>query len=172
MNTTRRAILGASALIPAAALLGCGMISSTTTNGVTTVTVNTADANNWGQAFINAASLIATLAIPASAPAILAIGATAKVDLAAFNTATNGTLTLTFNSGSPPAALASLLTDGQNLLTAAQGAIPAAAATQAQTYLTALATIVSTAEAAVGVSVAGAAARMTQTQALATLGVR
>lgn len=159
MHITRRAFLGTA---PAAALAGCGVITTTSAGSGTTVTVNTARADAWGQAFINAASMLAPFA-GAAAPAILAIGAVAKADLAAFDTASGGSLVLTFPSGSVPAKLAAVLADGQKLLAAAQADMPAKIGTEAQTALNALATIVSTAEAVVGVSPTLAAARLSAT---------
>lgn len=174
MHIRRRSLLAASALLPLAA---CGAVTVTTANGVTTVKINTASIDAWGQAAINAATMLAPLA-GAAAPAILAIGGVARVDLAAFDKASAGSVTLTFDRGSPPAAVASVLADARNLLTAAQPVIPAKSGTAAATYLSALAVIVSTAEAAVGVAPTAVAARlsaerpMTEGEALTALGVK
>lgn len=177
MYISRRAILGTSALLPAAALVGCGIVTTTKVNGVTTITVNVAQINAWAQAFGNGAAMVAGLpgivGTPAGA-AIAAISALVKVDAAAFNTAAAGSLTLTFNATSVPASIQSIVTDGQTLLNATKAAIPqvpAAAATLANTYLNAIATLVSLAEAAITTKVGTPHTPMTEGAALAVLRV-
>ena len=124
--TRRIALLSAASLL---ALAGCSAVTSTTTNGVTTITVNVADIDDWAEAFLNAAGLILALPGIAAGPtgiAITAVLAVIKADLAAFNAASGGNVTLTFNSTSVPAAIQSVLTDGQTLLSDAAG-VPGAA---------------------------------------------
>jgi hypothetical protein len=176
MNITRRgALLSASAIIPAALLAGCGLITSNTTNGVTTITINVADLDNWGNAIVNAASLLAPFVGPIGAT-ILEVGTVAKADLTAADVAAGGSLSLSFNSTSAPAAVSSLLADGQKIVSTVGSAVTTGAVTQlvaeAQTYLTAAETIVSVFSAALGLASASLAVpKMTETAALAALGV-
>lgn len=157
-------------------VFGC---ASQTTNGVTKVTLNTNSVNAWGQAFINAANTVALLpgvsGTPAAGP-IIALSGPLSTDLAAFKTATNGALTLTYDSTSPPAAVSSLLTDAQSLQTAVQSSIGNLTSSQLSTatlYLNALETVVSLFEAAASSSVAAAApiTPMTEADALKQLKV-
>lgn len=177
-----RTMLLVSALIPGVASLGaCSAATSTTTNQVTTVTVNVADLNAWGNAIVNAAKLVSTLPGIVGTPAgttIAGIATIAGTDLAAVAAAAGASQTFTFNNGSVPAAINSLLGDGQTLLTDAQGAIGnvSSTATQnAQTYIAALSTIVALFQATVTTlppAAAMADAKMTPAQALAVLGVK
>ena len=172
----RRALLGASALLPLAA---CGIVTTTTTNGVTTITVNVARVDAWAQAGANAATLIADLpgiaATPASV-AILGIVALVKLDAGAFDKAANGQTVLTFDANSVPASIASLASDARTLLGDARAALPNVASTamnDAQTYVNAVQTLVSLFDATVGgVKVGAVPAPMTEAQALAVLGVK
>ena len=168
----RRHALSLLALAPVAA---CGLVQTTTTNGVTTVTVNVADVVAYAQAGINAASLVGSL-VPGGA-AIVAVGSTIAVDLAAFSKATAGQVTLTWNATSVPALVRSLLGDVQQLLadvTAAVPQVPASVASQASTYLSALSTVVTLFEALVAPASVAAAKpiSMTRLQALSALGVK
>ena len=178
MHISRRTLLRTSALGSVAALAACGVVSSTTSNGVTTITVNVAQVAAWGAAIKNGAALIAGLPGVAGTPqgaVVMAIVAVVTADLAAFSTAAGGSVSLTFNSTSVPAAVSSLLTDGKTLLTDAQGALGNVGATvlaTAQTYVAAVQTIVALFEAALGSTAVGAAApKMTEAQALTVLGV-
>ncbi|MDE2105501.1 MAG: hypothetical protein KGL39_50205 [Patescibacteria group bacterium] len=180
MRISRRAAL---ALMPLAGLTGCGLITTTTTNGVTTITVNVKQLDAWGQAFANAASLIGVLPGIAGTPAgvaILGISALAAGDIAAIDKSANGALVLTFDATSIPAAVSSLLTDGSTLLTDSSNALPSVASgavSVAQTYIAALKTVVSLLTAALtppasGPVVAAAMPRpMTEAAALKTLRV-
>lgn len=183
MNISRRTtLLRTAAILPVAALAACGVFTSTTTNGVTTITINVAQVNAWGAAFINAAALVSGLPGIAGTPAglaIVAVGAVAKTDLAAFTATAGASVSLTFDKTSAPAAIQSLLTDGQTLLTDAQGALGSVAPASlgsAQTYVAAIQTIVSLFTAAMGVSAStakvSATAPMSEANALASLGVK
>lgn len=174
--TRRSALRGTTALTASTLLPGCDPVTTTTTNGVTTTTINVADLDNWGTAFINAASLLAPFLGPVGTT-ILAIGTVAKTDLAAVDSAAGGSLSLSFNSTSVPAAVSSLLADGQKIVSTVTSAVTngtvSALAAQAQTYLTAAQTIVSLFSAALGLaSAASAAPKMTEAAALAALGVK
>jgi hypothetical protein len=172
--TRRIALLSAASLL---ALAGCSAVTSTTTNGVTTITVNVADVDAWGQAFLNASGLILALpgiaALPVGA-AISAVLAVIKTDLAAFDTASGGNVTLTFNATSVPAAIQSVLADGKTLLSDAAGvpgAVTATVQATASEYVQALETVVSTFAAAIGQITAGASP-MSLGQALSVLKVK
>lgn len=177
----RRSLLFASALVaPAALLAGC---ATSTANGVTTITLNVASVEAWSTAFLNASTLIAGLpGIAGSGPSVvlMALANVIAADIASFKTAAGGNLSLTFDRTSVPKAITSLLADGQSLLTdtkALLSGVAAADAATAQTYLNAVATLVSLFEAALGNVSAKAsgvlgAEPMTERQALGALGVK
>ena len=171
MHISRRTLLRTSALGSVAALAACGVVSSTTSNGVTTITVNVAQVAAWGAAIKNGAALIAGLPGIAGTPqgaVVMAIVAVVTADLAAFSTAAGGSVSLTFNSTSVPAAVSSLLTDAQGAL----GNVGATVLATAQTYVAAVQTIVALFESALGSTAVGASApKMTEAQALTVLGV-
>lgn len=180
MPMTRRRILAIpSSAVSVVALAGCGIITTTTTNGVTTVTLDVGRIDAWAQAFQNAGTLI--LGLPGmpvllgpAAPVITAIIAMAGADIAAFDKAAAGKLTVTFDTTSIPAAITSVLADGKKLLTTVQAAIPVGAiAGTVGTYISALATIVSIFEAAIGSAPpAMGATPLAESRALAALGVK
>jgi hypothetical protein len=178
MDPHRRWVLFAAAAT--AALSGCGAISTTTTGGVTTLTINVAQLNAWGQAFSNGAKLISGLPGILGTPAglaIFAITTAAASDLAAFNVAAGGSVSLKFDRTSIPAAVQSLANDGQTLLTDSVGAlgnVATTAMTTAQTYVSAVQALVSLFQAALGVAPVAAmrgATPMSEAHALATLNV-
>lgn len=171
MNITRRHILAASAIVPIAA---CGIVTTTGNS----VSINVAQIDAWGQAFLNAAGLVLTLpglAVPYGA-LVTALIPVIKADLAAFDASAGGKVTLTFDASSVPAGVSSLLADGKQLLTdvtSVPGLLADGAASTANTYVQAIATIVSIFSAAVGsVSVGAASGGMTEGQALAVLHVK
>jgi hypothetical protein len=172
----RHVLLGTTAL----GLAGCSAITSTTTNGVTTYTVNVAEITAWGQAFANGATMIGGLPGLLGTPiglGIVAVSAVVKADLTAFAATAGSQLTLTFDSTSVPAAVNSLLGDGKTLLTDAAGALGNVASTvitTAQTYVSAVQTVVSLLSAAIGAQLAGAvpgAVPMSEATALSVLKV-
>lgn len=169
---TRRTVLHTTGLLSAAYLLQAA--SCTTQNGTSTLTVDVAAVDAWGQALINAASLIAPLVSPVAGAAVAAFGPMLSADLTAFDKAANGQISLTFTAATMPAALRSLLADGQSLLQDAAGPVQASNSTQAKTYLTAAETIVALIRSALGATTVGAAAggRMTEGEALMALQVR
>lgn len=170
---TRRTLVSAIPGIAAAGVLAA--CTSTTTNGVTTVTINVAQANAWGQALLNAITLVAGLpGIVGTPPAlvVMAIEPMISADLTAFNTAANGQLVLTYDRSTPAAAVTSLAADGQKLVSdvqAAIGSVASSALQTAQTYLAAVKTIVSLFQAAAGAVTAAAAPGMTEVQAMTVL---
>jgi hypothetical protein len=179
MLISRRAVLiGTSAMIPA----GCGIITTTTTGGVTKISINVAEVDAWAQAFVNAGNLI--YGLPGVAGLLGPIGSVVQIvvkmvaaDVMAFDKSAGGVTDLTFDATSIPAALNSILADGRKLLATVQGALPQIGAiNNVSTYANALATIVSVVEAALGVSPvsmrAGAVSPTAEAAALAVLGVK
>lgn len=163
--------------LPLAALAAC---TTSTTGSITTVTVNVAQVDAWAQAFENAGNLILGLpgmntALGGSGPIISVAIAAVATDVAAFDKATAGSATYSFDKTSVPSMLLSILTDGRSILTTAQAALGTASKTgTVATYINALATIVSLFEATVGVMPAAAimgAKPMSEADALAALKV-
>jgi uncharacterized protein YceK len=122
----RRTLLSATALL---GLAGCGIVTTNTTNNVTTVTVNVAKINQYAQAF--AAGVATVLGVPGVSALMgqylapfTAIENAVVTDIAAFNAATGGAATLTFDASSVPASITSILNDGKNILTTIQTALP------------------------------------------------
>lgn len=149
------------AAVAAASTALAGCVSSSTTNGVTTITVNTATIS----AYASGLSLVATalgagLTIAgvgaAVAPAISGIGAMAAQDAKALATATNGQQTFSFNTTSAPAFVTSLLTDATSLK-AELNALGTALPPTVQTYYNAAMTIASAVQSALSLATAVAA---------------
>ena len=167
---SRRAMLTSVAFpMATVALGGCSLFSSKTVNGVTTITVNLNQLDSWGQAIANAGTMLAPI-VPSVGPAIMAVVKVVAADIAAIDKDTGGTATLTFDATSIPAAISSLLADGQTILKTATAALPAEITSEARTILGALQTIVSLFAAALG-SMGAVKPAMTETQALAALRV-
>lgn len=159
-----------------AALLALGACTTSTTNGVNTVTLKVAAVDAWGSALTNGAVLVATLpgiADSSSGVAIQAVSTKLAADIAAFDATAGSAVSLTFDSTSTPAAIASLEADAETLLTAANVAIPNVGAADlqiAKTYVAAIQTIVSLVKAAIATTAAAPApGHMTEAQALAVL---
>ena len=120
----------AAAAAAGTALAGC---VASTTNGTTTITVNTATISAYASGLsLVASALGAGLAIAgvgaAVAPVISGIGATAAEDAKALAAATNGQQSFSFNTTSAPAFVSSLLNDATSLkaeLSALGTALPA-----------------------------------------------
>lgn len=131
MTISRRAILGATALVP---LAGCGIVTTTTTNGVTTVTVNVAKLIAYlsGAAALASAFLavpgVGGLLAPTIAAAVNKAIAVVNADIPAVNTAVKGAVTISFNTGSPPAFLTSIAADLQGLQTEVSAIVTATGA--------------------------------------------
>lgn len=182
MQICRRSLLHASALaVPAVALAGCGIVTRQTVNGVTTVTVDVARLDGFGQAFLNGTTLIAGLpGIVGTAPAmaVTALAPVISADMKAFDAAAGGKLTMTFDATSVPSAIKSLADDGRQLLADAKAALPNVAKDQvatANTYVNAVETLVSLFQAAIGgvpTMAAAALAPDSEARALAVLGVK
>jgi hypothetical protein len=174
-----------SALLAGLAIVPLTRCTYTTTGGVTTATLNTAEVAAWGQAIVNAAGLL--LAIPGvsalTAPYSSVVSAAltaASSDLTAFATASGGAVTVTFNGTSAGAAVSSLLADGQSLYSTFQTALGSqlgSLGATVGTYVSALQTVVSLLSAAVTTAQGLAAATiaplpMTEAQALNVLHVK
>ena len=174
MLTRRTLVASVPVLAAAGALAAC---STQKVNGVTTITLNVAQANAWAQALLNATTLVAGLPGIVGTPpalAVMAIEPLISADITAFNTAAGGKLVLTYDSTSPAAAVTSLAADGQKLVSdvqAAIGTVASGALQTAQTYLAAVKTVVSFLQAAAGSSAAAAPVGMSEADALKTLGV-
>ena len=109
------------ATIPALALAACGTVTSSKTGTVTTVQVNVAKLTAWADAISTAASAILTIlsAVPQTAAVAMMVESVQKLviaDIDAINRAAGGQAVLTFDAASPPAAVASLLADGRELV--------------------------------------------------------
>lgn len=118
---SRRALLAAfSAMVPAAALMGC--TTSTDTNGNTTVTINVAEVDGYAKVGISAVATILSVAPVASVlgastvASINAASAALTAALAAFDNACNGKLTFTLDDSSIVAAAKSIISDLSTLV--------------------------------------------------------
>ena len=170
---SRRTLVSAIPGIAAAGVLAA--CTKTTSNGVTTITLNVNAMNSWGQALVNGAELVGGLPGIVGTPAglaVMAIGPIISADMAAFVGATGGSLTFTFDSTTPAAAVTSISSDAQKLLTAVVAAVPqvpANIAASANQYLAAIKTIVSLIQAAIGSVSAAAPMGMSEAAALKVL---
>lgn len=126
----RRALLRSAApFVVTVYVGGCSIFTTTTTNGVTTVTLNVAKINQYAQAF--ASGVATVLGVPGVSVLLgvylapfQAIENAVVMDIAAFNAATGGSATLTFDATSVPASINSLIADGKSILTTIQTALP------------------------------------------------
>ena len=165
-------------LIATTALAGCNV----TTNGSsTTVTINVSQAVAWGTAFVNAAGILAQIAGIAGTPFAQTFTSVIQPALLGalneLNAATNGTVSLTVDKASPQAFLQSMFNNASTLLSTAKTALPnvaPTALTTAQTYVSALQTLVSVFGAAIGqlVPTAGAGGGMDEGEALKLFNVK
>lgn len=182
----RRTLLTSAAPVIALSglIVGCSVLTETTTNGVTTITINVAKVNQYAEAF--ASGVATVLGVPGVALMLgvylapfQAIAGTIVQDIAAFNTASGGQSVLTFDATSVPAAVNSILADGQKILNTIANALPQT--TIVGTLLSAIdavQTIVLLFEAMLPATVGATFAAvprigpMTEVDALAVLGVR
>jgi hypothetical protein len=158
---SRRSFLRSSALVGATALTACTV---TTTNGVTTVTLDVAKVKNYGQAGLNAAATVTSFlsSFPALAPYALAITAAETAlsgALSAFSTAAGSTLTISYNDATWKTRVDSILSDLDTLAAAIESALAGSGAvlsssvlSNARTAYNALATLISVFKALLGVS--------------------
>lgn len=180
MNLSRRALLGTSVLGLPLALAGCGMITTTTTGGVTTVSVNLVALNDYVQAAQNGAAillvspLIAAALGPVKVALIEATIANAAAQIAALTKSSNGVATLTFTASSAPAAIAAIQNDAATILAAASvmfGSFKSTLGTQIQQTVDAFATVIDLMKAAGASTVAAPKLPMAPSAALSLLGV-
>lgn len=177
----RRNLLGASALAATGAVLaGCGLFTTSTTNGVTTLTVNVDTIDKIAHAIENAVLLVASLPGIVGTPVAATIAAVGSLVISAvdqFDSASGGSLSVSIDTTGVLPAIQSLIADAQKLLGYLQtsiGNLVGAALQTAQTYAAALATLVSTLQAAIGLATTtppAAAKLLDMSTALATFGV-
>lgn len=161
------ALMSVGALVAVATTPGC---SVTTTNGVTTITLDVAKVKAYGQAGLNAAATVTSFlsTFPTMAPYALAI-TTAETALAgalsAFSSAAGSTLTISYDDASWKTRVDSILTDLDTLAAAIESAIAGSGSTlstsviaDAKTADNALATIIIVFKVLLGVSDAKAPA--------------
>lgn len=168
MNSlSRRTFLRSTGLAGMAMLAACTV---TTTNGVTTITLDVVKVKNYGQAGLDAASTVTSFlsTFPAMAPYALAITAAETAlsgALSAFSSAAGSTLTISYNDATWKTRVDSILTDLDTLAAAIESAISGSGSTlstsviaDAKTAYNALATVISVFKALLGVSDAKAPA--------------
>nr|WP_279183905.1 twin-arginine translocation signal domain-containing protein [Acetobacter syzygii] len=137
-NLSRRNFLRTSALLGATALTACTVATSGST---TTVTLNTAKVKAYGQAGINAiATILSVTAIATAmgAPAVAAIeaaGTALSAALASFSTATNGSLTITYDDTNWKTKVDTILVDLNGVATALRSGLTAAQSTVTSTII-------------------------------------
>ena len=158
---SRRSFLRSSALVGATALTACTV---TTTNGVTTITLDVTTVKNYGQAGLNAAATVTSFlsSFPALAPYALAITAAETAlsgALSAFSSAAGSTLTISYNDATWKTRVDSILSDLDTLAAAIESALSGSGAvlsssvlSNARTAYSALATLISVFKALLGVS--------------------
>ena len=154
LATGRRGFLGLGAGIAATAALGACTVSKS--GNVTTVTLNVAEIKDYGQAGLNAVTLVLSIAAVASAIGTPAVGVISLADtalstaLTSFSTAAGSTLTITYDDTNWKSRVDSILSDLTTLQTDLTAAITGASTkgssadlTNANTALSALGTVVS-----------------------------
>ena len=178
MNLTRRhALLGASAIIPIL-LAACGIITTKTTGGVNTVTINTKALNTDGSAIIAAAqAILGNPLVGVALGANLLIAETliisARATMASIAAATNGSTSLSVDTTSVQNLVNSLIADVNQFVTLIGAALPLlgiALAATVKNYLTAIQTLSPLVQLAVALAIPASATllpRMSEAQALA-----
>jgi hypothetical protein len=158
---SRRSFLRSSVLVGATALTACTV---TTTNGVTTITLDVTKVKNYGQAGLNAAATVTSFlsTIPALASYALAITAAETAlsgALSAFSSAAGSTLTISYNDASWKTRVDSILSDLDTLAAAIESALAGSGSalsssvlSNAKTAYSALATLISVFKALLGVA--------------------
>lgn len=185
MKISRRsALVAVPAILSAAALAGCGIITSVKTGGVTTITIDVARLDKLTQAGTSGGKLlldnplfVSAVGMAADAAGIVALSAIAAA-IAKIDAQAGGKQVLTYNSNSPPAAVSSLAADFSSLFGDVQTGVTAAGASVGSTVMQvfdAFQTVVALIEAAlpsnlVGALPSGAKVMMPEAKALAILG--
>jgi hypothetical protein len=173
----RRNLLRASALtVVGTALAACSIFSSTTTNGVTTVTIDTARVSTDGSAILTAISavLMAPSIIVLLGPNLLtaqAALAAAQLALSQFTAMTGPSVTLALDTTKAQALIASFAGDVSQILTLVQpltAKLKGTTATAIGNYVAATMTLLPLVQLAAALSATGATkTSMTEQQALA-----
>ena len=158
---SRRNLLRTTGMAGMVALAACAV---TTTNGVTTITLDVTKVKNYGQAGLNAAATVTSFlsSFPALAPYALAIKAAETAlsgALSAFSSAAGSTLTISYNDASWKTRVDSILSDLDTLAAAIARAISgsgsmlsASVVADAKTAYNALNTVISVFKALLGVT--------------------
>lgn len=147
----RRSLLRGSALaFPALALAGCGIVTSTTTNGVTTYTINVSELETYvsGAAALAASLLgvpgISTAIGAATSSLIDQVISDLNAAIPAINTQAAGAVKISFTTSSAPAFIASLEQDAASLVSYTKTAITSFGASvpaQVTTYYNAIVSV-------------------------------
>lgn len=180
-DLSRRALLRGTSALSAAGILTAGAFllpgcTTQTSNGVTTITLNTAAINTDGSAVITAAQSV--LAIPAVATLLGSSDSivtttltTMKATMAAIAVATSGSASASINTANVQSLVTSLATDGQQFATnvsTVASQLTGDAATAVQSYVASITTLLSFVQVAASLAVPASAALhgMTEAQAL------
>ena len=173
---SRRNLLRGSALSCGALLAGCAV---STTNGVTTITLNVATVDTYAKAVSLAGSVLlglsvftGPLGVAGTAAATVALAAVAK-GISAFDVATAGQVSISFTSSSVPASLASVEADCMQFLTYVQEGVTAAGTSlpaNVKPYIASLETIIPLLVALTS-TIGAVPTPMTEKQALAVVGL-
>jgi hypothetical protein len=178
MSISRRHLIAAAPVALALAAAGC---AASTTDGITTVTVNLTTVDAYAEAISNAVATLLT--VPALSAGLGAVGVAAvtvaKADIvssiSALDTANSGSESFTFTTASVPAALSALRADANKIMSNISTVVASLGGSLAASVVTtvdALETIVALTVALVPtVALTAAAPKMTEVRALATLGV-
>lgn len=177
MNISRRHLLATAPLASIALMAGC---TTSTVNGVTTVTVNLATVNAYAQAIQNGANTIlsvpmVTTAMGTATTALVKAAITgAATAIAQLNTQYKGALSFSFTATTVPADLSALLADAttvNNAVSTVVSSLGSQFSSSVETTIDAIETIVSALIAMVSGAV-GAGANDNVAHALAVLGVK
>lgn len=180
MKLSRRTLVGSSVLGVPLALAACGMITTTTTGGVTTLTVNLTALTDYVQAAKNGAAILLISPLIAAALGPVKVGlieaaiANAAAQVAALAKANKGVATLTFTANSAPAAIVAIQGDAATILDAGSvmfGSFKSTLGTQIQQTVDAFITVVDLMKAAGASAVAAPKTPMSAKAALSLLGV-
>lgn len=181
VSLSRRSAL--RTVLPLAALpvlASCGIFSSSTSNGVTTVTIDTARLNTDGQAIVTMATAILANPLIASAlganlTAAQTLLSTVSMTMSKIADATAGKVSTSIDVSSVQGFVTTMLADVNQFVSLVMTVVPSVAsgvvANTIQTYLTAISTLVPLIQLAVALTTPAAASiapgRMTEAQAVA-----
>ena len=183
MRYSRRGVLkGIAALAGAGAVAAC---TSVTKNGVTTISLNVAEIDNYAQAGLSAEQMIMSIApIAALIPAPIATAITTDTKilvgaLDSFKAATKGLLTVDYDNTDWNTRVNSVLSSIQTVesdlvaaLKSVDGKVSVAFTIDANTALSALSTLIAFFKAEIGYLGAEKDAKMSKDQAFKILGIK